>query len=96
MQGNVYDASGIQADQSVMAIGSKAGTRNAGKSTGDGRSEDSTLWWDVAGLTPGELTDWVLTSDTGSGIPMSLEVPDADTDRANDVSTFSGSLGACA
>ncbi len=93
MQGNVYDASGIQADQSVMAIGSKAGTRNAGKSTGDGRSEDSTLWWDVAGLTPGELTDWVLTSDTGSGIPMSLEVPDADTDRANDVSTFSGSLG---
>ena len=93
MQGNVYDASGIQADQSVMAIGAKSGTRNAAKSTGDGRSEDSTLWWDVEALSQSELTDWVLTSDAGSGIPMTLEVPDDDTDRANDVSQFSGSLG---
>ncbi|MDD4117393.1 MAG: autotransporter-associated beta strand repeat-containing protein [Kiritimatiellae bacterium] len=93
IQGNIYDPSGIQTNGSVMAIGGKAGVRNNAKCIGDGRSEDSSLWWDIGGLSQAELTDWVLSSDTGSGIPMTLEISDADTDRANDVSTFAGSLG---
>jgi hypothetical protein len=93
IQGNIYDPSGIQTNGSVMAIGGKAGVRNNAKCIGDGRSEDSSLWWDIGGLSQAELTDWVLAADTGSGIPMTLEISDADTDRAGDVSTFAGSLG---
>ncbi|MDY0145084.1 MAG: autotransporter-associated beta strand repeat-containing protein [Kiritimatiellia bacterium] len=93
MSVNVFDESGIQADLATMAIGNKQAVLDVAKSQGDGFSEDSTLWWKVSDVSREELTEWVLTSDTGAGISMPLVVPDADMDRANDASTFIGSPG---
>jgi hypothetical protein len=94
IQGNVYDtASGLQPAQATMKMGGRTGVLNPGKAVGDGKTEDSTLWWDVGALTRSEVTDLVRSSETGAGIPLTVDIPDADADRPNDVLWFSGSMG---
>ena len=99
VRGNVYDPdSGIQRSKAAMRLGSVAGMVDDTKSTGDGIATNSTLWWDVGSADGGtisrdELTDLVYESQTGLGLPLSLDIPDADVDRADDVTWFRGSMG---
>ena len=99
VRGNVYDPdSGIQRSKAAMRLGSVAGMVDDTKSTGDGIATNSTLWWDVGSAGGGtisrdELTDLVYESQTGLGLPLSLDIPDADVDRADDVTWFRGSMG---
>ncbi|MDD4117916.1 MAG: choice-of-anchor D domain-containing protein [Kiritimatiellae bacterium] len=96
VQGNVYDPdSGIQADQAVMKMGAVQGTVDGAKANlvDGGKGEETSLWWDVGPFSKAELTDLVLESESGAGLPLGIEVPDADTDRADDALWLYGSLG---
>ncbi|NCD23779.1 MAG: hypothetical protein EOL90_12710, partial [Spartobacteria bacterium] len=96
VEGNVYDPdSGLQEDMAVMRMGATDGVVDDLKAflPDGGKTNTSTLWWDIGTFSRDDLTDLVLESQSGAGIPMSIEVPDADTDRAGDVLELAGSLG---
>ena len=93
-RGNVYDTnSGVSAASSVMRVSAKAGTRDeTWTGLGDGKTNGSTLKWDLA-LSAAEITDFVLESEAGSGLPISVSISDADADRADDALTLDGQFG---
>ncbi|HOU60035.1 MAG TPA: lamin tail domain-containing protein, partial [Kiritimatiellia bacterium] len=96
VEGNIYDVdSGLQIDQATMKMANRAGVRNEGKSdiVDGGRGEDTTLWWEIGEFTKSEVTDLVNDSDVGAGLQLSVQVPDADRDRANDTLWLDGNLG---
>ncbi|MGD9611281.1 MAG: lamin tail domain-containing protein [Kiritimatiellia bacterium] len=100
VQGNVYDpGSGIQEDQAVMQMGSVQGAVDGTKAylPDGGKTNTSTLWWNIGSSTGQfsrqDITDLVLESQEGAGVALTIDVPDADLDRANDLLWFNGSLG---
>jgi len=96
VEGNIYDVdSGLQIDQATMKMANRAGVRNEGKSdiVDGGRGEDTTLRWEIGEFTKSEVTDLVNDSDVGAGLQLSVQVPDADRDRANDTLWLDGNLG---
>jgi len=96
VEGNIYDVdSGLQIDQATMKMANRAGVRNEGKSdiVDGGRGENTTLWWEIGEFTKSEVTDLVNDSDVGAGLQLSVQVPDADRDRANDTLWLDGNLG---
>ncbi len=92
-RGNLYDAgSGLAAAGSAMQIGAKSGIRNAAKAAGDGKGAQSSLWWDLP-LTGPEITDFVVSSAAGNGLPISVNIADADADRPGDALALNGQFG---
>jgi uncharacterized repeat protein (TIGR01451 family) len=92
-RGNVFDAeSGLDAGNSTLWVWNNDATPNAAYGAGDGKSSGSCLGWDRT-LSSFDLTDFVLASGGGSGVPLTAELADADADRAGDGLRMTGQLG---
>lgn len=93
-RGNLYDTnSGLNATGSVMKVSDKTGTRdNAWVGLGNGKTNGSSLKWDLA-LSSSEVTDFVVASATGNGLPIVVNVDDADNDRTGDADALAAQMG---
>ena len=93
-KGNLYDTnSGISAASSSLSIKGTALPRDTGwTGLGTGRTNGSSLKWDWT-LTASDITDLVLESQAGDGLPIRVGVADADADRPGDEISLDGQLG---
>jgi len=92
-QGNLYDAySGLNEAGSSMTVGSAMATRVDGKKEGDGQIASTKLWWELS-MDTNQITDAIVTSGSGSGLPIGVNIADNDNDRAGDAITLLGQFG---
>ncbi len=91
--GNLYDIhSGLNGAAAQMTLSSNTGARVAGRDVGNGRTSDSSLWWELP-LTSSQITDWVNDSLSGNGLKIGVQVPDGDADREGDELGLDATVG---
>jgi hypothetical protein len=93
-QGNLYDTnSGLNATGSLMKVSDKTGVRDGTwTGLGNGRTNGSSIKWDIA-LSAAEITDFVVASAGGNGLPITVNLNDGDNDRTGDALALSAQLG---
>ncbi len=93
-RGNLYDTnSGLNTAGSVMKVSDKTGVYDGTwTGLGTGKTNGSTLKWDLT-LSASEITDFVTASAGGNGLPITVNIDDADNDRTSDALSLAAQLG---